>query len=73
MAAWERVLFACIWIATDLAAAAGSGGLPRVTSGRYGIELDMRDGDGRLVPPGIYAYRLRAGSFMAQRKTVVIP
>ena len=41
--------------------------------GRHSIPWDLRDARGRAVSPGIYAYRLRASAFEAQRKMVVIP
>lgn len=45
----------------------------RYEPGRYRIEWDLRDGRGHIVPPGMYAYRLRAGTFEARRKMVVMP
>ncbi len=45
----------------------------RHEAGRHSIQWDLRNTRGRPVSPGIYAYRLRAGGFEAQRKMVVIP
>ena len=42
-------------------------------AGRHAVDWDLRDRNGRLARPGIYAYRLRAGGFVAQRKMVVMP
>jgi hypothetical protein len=41
--------------------------------GRHELEWDLLDGTGRRVSPGLYGYRLRAGSFEAERKLVVLP
>lgn len=45
----------------------------RHVAGRHILQWDLRDARGRTVAPGIYAYRLRADRFEAQRKMVVIP
>ena len=45
----------------------------RYEPGLHRIEWDLRDARGRIVPPGIYAYRLVAGGSTAKRKLVVIP
>ena len=47
--------------------------LGRYEHGRYGIRWDLRDTRGGLVPPGVYAYQLVAGTSIARRKMVVIP
>jgi hypothetical protein len=41
--------------------------------GRQSVTWDMRDGGGGWVRPGIYLYRLQAGSFRAQKKMVLLP
>ena len=41
--------------------------------GVHAIEWDGRDSDGRHVQPGIYIYRLEAGTFRGQRKLVIQP
>ena len=45
----------------------------RAAAGRHTLAWDLRDRSGRRVAPGLYAYRLRAGSFEARRKLVVMP
>jgi hypothetical protein len=42
-------------------------------AGRQAFEWDLRHTDGPRVAPGIYSYRLTAGSFRAQSKLVVLP
>ncbi len=43
-------------------------------AGRHHVEWDQRDGDGALVRPGVYLYRLRAsGAGVIERKLVVLP
>ncbi len=41
-------------------------------SGDYTVSWDGTDGDGRRVSSGVYFYRLRAGSFTATRKMVML-
>ncbi|HXS81831.1 MAG TPA: galactose oxidase-like domain-containing protein [Methylomirabilota bacterium] len=41
-------------------------------AGRRSYHWDLLDGDGHRVAPGVYAYRLRAGPFTAERKLVVM-
>jgi hypothetical protein len=41
--------------------------------GPYGLSWDRGDAAGRLVAPGVYLYRMRAGGFVEQRKLVVLP
>jgi len=45
----------------------------RREAGRHAIEWDLRDTHGRIVSAGIYAYRLRAGAYVARLKMVVMP
>ena len=45
----------------------------RYEAGRHEIAWDLRDGHGRIVPPGIYVYRLAAAAHAATRRMVVIP
>jgi hypothetical protein len=40
-------------------------------AGRRAYRWDLRDADGHPVAPGVYAYRMRAGTFTAERKLVV--
>ena len=40
--------------------------------GRRSYRWDLLDNDGHRVAPGVYAYRLRAGPFTAERKLVVM-
>jgi hypothetical protein len=42
-------------------------------AGRHSIDWDARDRQGRSINPGAYICRLRAGSFRAERKLVVLP
>ena len=44
----------------------------REAAGRRSYRWDLLDGDGHRVAPGVYAYRLRAGPFTAERKLVVM-
>ena len=41
--------------------------------GRWTVEWDRRDGAGSPMRPGVYLYRLRAGTFQSQRKMVLLP
>ena len=41
--------------------------------GRWTAEWDRRDAAGSPMRPGVYLYRLRAGTFQAQRKMVLMP
>ena len=41
--------------------------------GRWSVEWDRRDAANRVVPPGIYLYRMIAGAFRDQRKMVLLP
>jgi hypothetical protein len=43
------------------------------SAGRFSIEWDLRNASGSRVAPGIYAYRLTAGSHRAGNKMVVLP
>jgi hypothetical protein len=45
----------------------------RWPAGRHAFEWDVRDDRGRLLPHGVYAYRLRAGGYEAKLKMVVMP
>jgi len=45
----------------------------RYEAGYYSIEWDRLDSGGSPVQPGIYVYRLIAGSFQSQRKMVLLP
>lgn len=42
-------------------------------AGRHAVDWDLRDSRGRKTAPGIYTYRLRAGTFEARRKLVLLP
>ena len=42
-------------------------------AGHRAIEWDLRDGGRQRVPPGVYGYRLRAGSHQARQKLIVMP
>jgi hypothetical protein len=42
-------------------------------AGYHSVDWDRRDGGGNLVGPGIYLYRLIAGSFRDQKKMVLLP
>lgn len=42
-------------------------------AGRHRLEWDLSDSRGRVVPAGVYTYRMRAGAFEARRKMVVLP
>jgi len=42
------------------------------SAGYHHVEWDGRGEDGTLVPAGVYAYRMTAGSFRAQRKMVLL-
>jgi hypothetical protein len=37
------------------------------------VEWDQRDAAGSLVRPGVYMYRMQAGTFSAERKMVLLP
>jgi hypothetical protein len=41
-----------------------------LTAGRHGVEWDGRDARGRSVSPGVYTYRLRAGSIFVRGKAI---
>jgi len=41
-------------------------------AGRYTVNWDGRDAGGRLVPSGVYFYRMTAGDFSAVRKMVIL-
>jgi len=41
-------------------------------AGQYEILWDDKNGDGDLVPSGIYFYRIEAGDFIGTKKTVVL-
>ena len=45
----------------------------RRAAGFHTLEWDRRDDAGREVDAGVYLYRLQAGAFRAQRKTVLLP
>jgi len=40
--------------------------------GRYTTEWDGLDDRGQRMPPGVYHYRMRAGSFSAARRVVLV-
>jgi hypothetical protein len=42
-------------------------------AGSHVVEWDRRDEAGRLVPGGVYLYRLQAGAFRAQQRMVLMP
>ena len=42
-------------------------------AGTHSVEWDHRDDQGRAVHPGLYASRLVAGSFRAERKMMLTP
>ena len=42
-------------------------------AGYHSLTWNARDGQGRRVSPGMYLYRMIAGSFSATRKLVVLP
>jgi flagellar hook assembly protein FlgD len=42
-------------------------------AGRWSVDWDQRDSNGNRMSPGIYLYRMNAGSFGAQRKMVLLP
>ena len=42
-------------------------------AGYHSVEWNSEDSQGRRVSPGVYLYRMTAGSFLASRKLVVIP
>lgn len=42
-------------------------------AGRHEVSWDGRDANGGRIAPGVYAYRLAAGSDRAQRRLVVLP
>jgi hypothetical protein len=46
------------------------GGYP---AGRWSVDWDRRDDRGRRASPGIYLYRMSAGTFREQRKMVLLP
>ena len=41
--------------------------------GRWSVEWDRRDAAGRTMSPGLYLYRMRAGSYSDQKKMVLLP
>ena len=41
--------------------------------GFHSVEWDQRGSNGALLRAGVFMYRLRAGSFQAQRKMVLLP
>ncbi len=41
--------------------------------GRHSVDWDLRSDRGERVAPGVYLYRMRAGSFRAERKMIVLP
>jgi hypothetical protein len=43
------------------------------SAGYCSFDWDHRDGGGNLVRPGVYLYRLTAGSFRSQKKMVLLP
>ena len=42
-------------------------------AGAHAVEWDLRDAGGARVAPGVYVYRLEAGTFRARRKMSVVP
>jgi len=50
-------------------------GLVNVTypAGYHAVDWDKRTTDGGMVRPGVYLYRMRAGTFQARKKMVVLP
>jgi hypothetical protein len=40
--------------------------------GRHGVEWNGKDTNGSLVPSGIYFYRMRAASFEATKKMILV-
>jgi hypothetical protein len=43
------------------------------SAGFQSVPWDQRDASGSLMKPGVYLYRLQAGTFRAQRKLVLLP
>jgi hypothetical protein len=42
-------------------------------AGFHAVEWDQRDKSGRALGPGVYLYRIQAGSFRDQKKMVLLP
>jgi hypothetical protein len=42
-------------------------------AGFHAVEWDQRDAAGRRLGPGVYLYRIHAGSFRDQKKMVLLP
>jgi hypothetical protein len=40
--------------------------------GYHSVEWDRRDGSGSMAPAGVYLYRLTAGTFVEQKKMVLL-
>lgn len=41
-------------------------------AGAFSVKWNARDDEGRLLPSGVYFYQIRAGSFQAQRKLLLL-
>jgi hypothetical protein len=44
-----------------------------LSPGSHSVEWDARDATGNVMKPGVYVYRLEAGSFRSERKLVLLP
>ena len=42
------------------------------TAGSYAVTFDSRGEDGRLLPSGIYFYRIKAANFQAEKKLLLL-
>ncbi len=41
--------------------------------GRWSVDWDRRDANGRTMSPGVFLYRMTAGTFRDQGKMVLVP